>query len=45
MTEQKAPPTVEYSLKSVSWHLKTISDELIKLNGLLSQLVNNKSPF
>ena len=38
-------PTTEYSLKSISWHLKTISERLDKTNTLLEQMVKQVSPL
>lgn len=34
---QKGSPPVDYSLNSISWHLKVISDELKRLNYLLAK--------
>lgn len=38
MHESKEPPSIEYSLKSISWHLKTLVEELKKLNDIARQL-------
>lgn len=32
-------PTVEYSLKSLSWHAKTISEGIAKSNTLKEQMI------
>ena len=34
-------PTAEYSLKSISWHLKTISERLDKANTLLEHMIKD----
>lgn len=34
---EKPLPTLEYSLKSISWHLKTISDTLAALREILEK--------
>lgn len=39
MSEPREMPSVEFSLKSVSWHLKTIAEELKKCNDFLSVIV------
>lgn len=33
----KELPSTEYSLKSISWHLKTLVEEMKKLNDILSK--------
>ena len=34
--DKKALPTVEYILKSISWHLKTLVEEIKKLRESLA---------
>lgn len=41
----KELPSTEYSLKSISWHLKTIAEQLIKLNETIQNMPKNDSPF
>jgi hypothetical protein len=35
MADNKELPSVEYSLKSISWHLKVMVEEVKKLNKIL----------
>ncbi len=34
MADQKELPSIEYSLKSISWHLKTLADDVHKLREI-----------
>jgi hypothetical protein len=37
MTDPKPLPTLEYSLKSISWHLKTIADAVVAMREILEK--------
>jgi hypothetical protein len=39
---EKEMPTTEYSLKSISWHLKVLVEEMKALNGAIAVLVKSK---
>lgn len=43
MAEEKQLPTVEYSLKSMSWHLKCIVEEIKGLRQDLNQARSSQS--
>ena len=38
MAEEKQLPSTEYSLKSISWHLKTLVEELKALNAGIAKM-------
>lgn len=35
--DPKPLPTVEYSLKSISWHLKTIADVVVAMKEMMEK--------
>ena len=39
MADEKQLPSTEYSLKSISWHLKTATEELKNLNAILVKMM------
>jgi hypothetical protein len=46
MTEPKKElPSSEYSLKSISWHLKTLVEEIKKLNESLVKVLGGNKDF
>jgi hypothetical protein len=41
-TEEKAPPTAEKSLNNISWHLKTLVEEMKKFNDAMLNMQNSQ---
>jgi hypothetical protein len=42
-TEKKAPPTVEKSLNNISWHLKTLSENLLGIKEMLEKRMQERN--